>query len=306
MAVGFMPFAWRNMRVSKPVDWMLVSSHLFAHHATLRGVERDTPKFIYTHTPARYIWEPDLDMRGQGFVPRMSSPLFRALDRRRASENENIAANSRFVQKRIENTWQMESSVIYPPVDVARIQSVHSWAERLTPTEEKILQGLPPEFVLGASRFVSYKRLDQVIEFGNKARVAVVIAGSGPESGHLNALADNVDVPVTFLDSPSDALLFSLYERALAYVFPGVEDFGIMPVEAMAVGAPVLVNRVGGAPETVVNGVTGVHFDFTEMDDAKNALSMVQSIDRTACRSRAKDFSREIFAEQLKTWIGAR
>ncbi|WP_235010211.1 glycosyltransferase [Arthrobacter sp. SLBN-112] len=178
--------------------------------------------------------------------------------------------------------------------------------ERLTPIEEEILQALPSEFILGASRFVSYKRLDQVINFGDKARVPVVIAGSGPEKGRLTGLAETTDVPVSFIDSPSDALLFCLYERALAYIFPGIEDFGIMPVEAMAAGAPVIVNKIGGASETVVDAVTGVHFDFKDMDSAKNALSMIQSIKRTDCRRRSRNFSRDNFGTSLKTWMGVR
>ncbi|MCT9625600.1 glycosyltransferase [Pseudarthrobacter equi] len=302
LAVGLMPAVWRTMRMHQAADWILVSSHLFAHHANFKDA-RDTPKYVYTHTPARYIWEPSLDQRGQGLLPRLGSPALRALDRRRASENTHVAANSRFVQERISRTWEIESTVIYPPVDVTRIQTVGSWVDRLSASEEAILQALPSHFILGASRFVPYKRLAQVIEFGERAGVAVVIAGNGPERSHLESKASAAKIPVFLLESPSDELLFSLYERTLAYVFPGVEDFGIMPVEAMAAGAPVIVNVSGGAAETVVDGVTGVHFDFDDMTNARSALDRAGGVNRNDCRHRALLYSRELFGTRLRSWV---
>jgi glycosyltransferase involved in cell wall biosynthesis len=264
----------------------------------------NTPKYVYAHTPARYIWEPDLDERGNRLVPQLVSPFLRALDRHRASEHTNVAANSQFVQKRIRATWELDATVLYPPVDVKRIQATGDWTSQTTHAEQALLDSLPSQFILGASRFVSYKRLDRVIEMGERAGVPVVIAGNGPDKARLEAQATEANVAVSFVESPSDALLFCLYDRALAYVFPGVEDFGIMPVEAMAAGVPVIVNREGGASESVIDGVTGVHFDFEDISAADAALAAAASLSREECRKRARDFSREIFEENLRQWMG--
>ena len=142
--------------------------------------------------------------------------------------------------------------MIYPPVDVEQIQSVADWRTRLDDEEAAQLAALPSSFLLGASRFIPYKRLDLVIQAGEAADLPVVLAGKGPERAALEAAAERASVPVHFVHAPSWALLFALYQQALLFVFPAVEDFGIMPVEAMAAGAPVLAQAVGGTSESVV------------------------------------------------------
>ncbi|RII97588.1 glycosyltransferase, partial [Clavibacter michiganensis subsp. insidiosus] len=114
---------------------------------------------------------------------------------------------------------------------------------------------------------------------GDAAGVPVVLAGSGPLAEELRAQADAARVPVTIVPRPSDALLYTLYQRALAYVFPAVEDFGIMPVEAMAAGARVLVTDVGGATESVVDGVTGVHVHDWEGAGLADAVARAATLD---------------------------
>lgn len=299
------PFVWRNMHLKEHYDWMLVSSHLFAHQARLRPRSPDMPKFVYVHTPARYIWSSSSDSRGSGLLPRLASTVLRPVDKWFAQELSSVAANSRFVRDRIAKTWGIDSEIIYPPVDVARIRAVSSWADELDPVESDILNALPETFVLGASRFVPYKGLDLVIKTGAAANVPVVIAGSGPDESRLRSLASETRVPVTFILKPSDAFLFALYQRALAYVFPAVEDFGIMPVEAMAAGAPVIVNSIGGASESVIDGSTGIH--LTEFDGTSLAIALERAsqIDPTFSIARAKQFSKEAFSKKLGAWVAA-
>lgn len=303
-ALPFMPITWRGMRVSQEVDWMLVSSHLFAHHATLHGSNADVPKYSYVHTPARYIWTPSLDQRGAGLIPRAVSPAFRALDRKMAREHVNVAANSEFVRARIRDCWGIDADVIYPPVDVAKIQRVGEWSGELADNDAVVFATLPERFILGASRFVPYKRLDAVLELACAAGEAVVIAGSGPDEGRLRHLADDLGVNAIFVVNPSDRLLFALYQKASVFVFPAVEDFGIMPVEAMAAGTPVLVNRVGGAAESVLDGRTGAHFDLDDVKSAVASLRDAMDISPAACEARASEFSNAVFHGRLRNWMG--
>lgn len=303
-ALPFMPATWRSISPQTRVDWMLVSSHLFAHHVRLRPPHSEVEKFVYVHTPARYIWTPELDARGNGLIPRMAARLFRPVDRKRAKEHKHVAANSLFVRQRIRDTWEVEAEVIYPPVDVRRITSEQEWRSHLGAEEAATLDGLPDSFILGASRFVPYKRLDVVIAIGSAAGVPVVLAGGGPDEGRLRVLAENSRVPVIFIANPSTAFLYALYQAALAFVFPPVEDFGIMPVEAMAAGTPVLANHIGGGSESVSHKVSGMHFDPDDIQSGVTALAGIDDITKAATVTRARNFSNEVFQESLRTWMG--
>ncbi len=298
LSVPLMPLAWRSLP-ARDADWVLTSSHAFAHHAKFRGSARDAPKFVYAHTPARYVWVPEADGRGDGFAARTLSAMLKPLDRRRAQEPAAIAANSRFVAQRIADTWEREASVIHPPVDVARFAA----PRHLTDADQRILDGLPAPFILGASRFVPYKQLEQAIHAGSASGLPVVLAGGGPDEGRLRELASTAGVPVTFVIDPSQELLAAIYETAAVLVFAAVEDFGIMPVEAMAAGTPVIVNTEGGAGESVVDGVTGVHLGEWRFGPLGDAVRKALVIDAASCRARAQEFSISSFEERVRTWL---
>lgn len=305
LALPFMPAVWDAVKI-EDYEWSLISSHLFAHHAGgPRATSPGLRKHVYVHSPARYLWTPELDKRGDNPVVRFVAPALRALDRRRARTTGALfAANSMFVRERIREAWDVDAEVIYPPVDVKRIQARASWAEHLTEHDEDLLERLPQTFLLGAARFVPYKRLDLVIDAGEHADVPVVLAGSGLHKAALKARAATAKVPVLFIDRPSDALLFALYQRALAYVFPAVEDFGIMPVEAMAAGAPVLVSDVGGATESVVDGLTGVHVSNWTKSEVTAAVSTAAGLHAEDSATRARRFDADIFRTDIRSWVG--
>lgn len=302
-ALPLMPLTWRTRRKTS-AEWILASSHAFAHQVSVGEHNPDLRKFAYVYTPARYIWNPELDGRGAGWLPRIVSPSLRALDRRRAQESYKVAAISKFVRERICTAWQRDSEVIYPPVAVKRIQSVESWVARITGAEREVLDRLPRPFVLGASRFIPYKRLDLVIKAGEAVDLPVVLAGRGPEERRLREQAEQAKVPVHFVHDPSDRLLYALYEAASVFVFPAIEDFGIMPVEAMATGTPVVGRQIGGVSETVIDGVTGAHLpEGAGPKDLKCAVERAFETDSEVCRHRAKAFDGEHFADRLRSWI---
>jgi glycosyltransferase involved in cell wall biosynthesis len=302
-ALPLMPAVWRKQR-NLGYDWALISSHLFAHHVRFNPQPGDFRRYVYVHTPARYIWAPELDGRGQGRAARTLAAALKPLDRRRARQAATYAANSDFVRRRMESAWGVEGTVIHPPVDVTGIQSVADWSCRLNALESTVLEGLPDGYVLGASRFVPYKRLDLVIQAGEAADRPVVLAGGGSELTRLRMIAREATVPVHFVDRPSTALLRALYQRAAVFVFPAVEDFGIMPVEAMAAGAPVVAQAVGGTAESVVPGLTGALCTFTSraaMKEGVNCAISTRRVDR--CR-HARSFRAERFRNEIQAWVG--
>lgn len=303
LALPFMPATWRGLE-NRGYDWALISSHLFAHHARFASEAADFRRFVYVHTPARYIWSPDLDKRGDNLAIRLAASALKPLDRKRASEGASFAANSQFVRDRMTDAWGVDSRVINPPVEVDTIQSVTDWRDRLTGDEIRTLDALPDTFVLGASRFIPYKRLDLVIRTAELASTPVVLAGAGPELEALRARAAAATVPAHFVISPSGPMLYALYQRAMLYVFPAVEDFGIMPVEAMAAGAPVLAQSLGGTSESVVSGVTGALTDFESDDDIRSAIDIATATDRVDRMARAREFSVARFNEEVSGWVG--
>ncbi|WP_242676779.1 glycosyltransferase [Rhodococcus sp. ABRD24] len=162
---------------------------------------------------------------------------------------------------------------------------------------------LPEEFILGASRLVPYKRLDTVIDLGNRAGVPVVIAGGGPELNRLKSQAADAGVPVFFLEDPSDVLLYAVFQKASVYVFPPVEDFGIMPIESIALGTPVLVNTEGGASESVARLRGGLVVEDFSSVEAITKLHEAIEQDMTNARAQVDYYSAEQFATRLTSWM---
>lgn len=295
------PALWRQ-QPNRDYDWALVSSHSFAHHVSFKDQAPEFAKLVYVHTPARYVWNPELDGRGDNPLVRAFAAPLKGLDRRRAGEAISIAANSSYVARRVEKSWRRDSTVIHPPVEVSEIASCADWGEALDHNEQAIVDGLPSEFVLGASRFIQYKRLDLAIRAGESSGFPVVIAGAGPDEQSLRTLAANASVPVIIVTGPSNALLRTLYQRALVFVFPAVEDFGIMPVEAMAAGTPVVCSSTGGVPETVVDGETGAHVTQWENTELARAVETASNLSSGVVAAHARQFSREQFRANIFEW----
>lgn len=301
VALPFMPATWRTLGPAD-ADWILCSSHLFSHHAKFSGLAKAAKKYVYVHSPARYIWTPDLDGRGRSKAIRMASRPLRIIDRARAQEAHSVASNSKFVRKRVESAWRRESQVIYPPVSVREF-SDPNYGAPLSAIEVDQLAALPDAFLLGASRFIPYKRLDSVIKMGQVNNIPVVLAGDGPELPFLRRVADETPGMVTFIHRPSFSMLRELYKRALAYVFPAIEDFGIMPVEAMAAGTPVIAPSIGGASESIIDGKTGRLLESFSPASMRGIVGEVENFKSEDCLEQAWNFDTSVFRQNVRKWV---
>jgi len=301
LALPAMLPTWRMPLRSTP-EWVLVSSHLFAHHVRAPW---PTKKFVYAHTPARYIWEPERDERGKSRVVRAASALLKPIDRRRAGEATSIAVNSHFTGQRVLKAWHQPSTVIYPPVETETLTAIEDWRTPLVDSEKRLFDALNRPYLLGASRFVMYKRLVRVIDAGVATGLPVVIAGNGPGEMELRSYAAEQGADVTFVIAPSDDLIRALYSNAIAYVFPAIEDFGIMPVEAMACGTPVIGSDIGGVHESVSLVGGGVTADLEHDTDWNDLLQRATALDPADFRPKTLAFSRGRFIDQLHEFVGS-
>jgi len=275
-----MPAVWRRFDLSG-YDLVLSSSHAFA-----KAVRRPpgARHVCYCHTPPRYLWDLNRDYR-RGLSSALRGPVLswlRREDLRAAAGVDAFVANSRFVADRIGRTYGREATVVHPPVDV------------LVPERP----AAAPLHWLAGGRLVAYKRIDRAVDAANRRNLPLVVFGDGPERRRLERRAGPT---VRFVGRVGNRLLSDLFRTAHAYLFPGVEDFGILPVEAQAHGTPVVALGEGGVRETVVDGVTGVLYG----EDSPEAL--LEAIDRfeggrwdpEACRAQARRFGRDVFERDL-------
>ncbi len=267
-------------------------------HAEAKGVvtRPETLHICYCYTPVRYYWSgyhhylenPRYGMLNpvvKALMPYMTSYL-RVWDRCAADRVDRFVAISKHVARRIEKYYRREADVIYPPVST-------EWL--------KVADRVEDYFLL-VGRLIPYKRADIAVEAFNRLGLPLKIAGTGSEFESLRAAAKpNVE----FLGRVSDEELAELYSRCLALVFPQEEDFGIVPLEAMAAGRPVIAYRAGGATETVVEGETGVFFD---RQDAESLMRCVRDFDPgrfdpLKARARALEFDVEVFKRELTEYV---
>jgi glycosyltransferase involved in cell wall biosynthesis len=289
VTLPLMPLAWRLLGPRDRYDLVVTSSHACAK-AFLPG--RDTIHLSYCHSPMRYAWEADVDQRRRRAVPGIGLALgaLRRWDARSARWVDGFAANSTTVRDRIRRYYGRDARVIPPPVDTAFY----------TPGDRRP----GGEYLLAVSRFVPYKRVDVAIEAARLAGIPLVVAGSGPDEARLRALAAASGATVGFERSPSDERLRELYRDALALVFPALEDFGIVPVEAQACGTPVVAFGQGGARDTVLDGRTGALVPSQRPDDFAAAIgAVIGDVDPAACRQNAERFAPDRFTQAIEAWV---
>jgi glycosyltransferase involved in cell wall biosynthesis len=273
-------------------DYDLVIS---SSHAAAKGVRvrHDALHICYCHTPMRYIWDQYDQYFGKGrssVVTRTAMKMFREYlqrwDVRSAKKVDYFIANSHYVADRIKRIYERSSTVIYPPVDVDRFAS----------------QAGQGKFDLIVSGLVPYKRIDIAIEAYNRMKKPLVIAGNGSEEARLRRMAGPT---IEFRGYVTDEEVSDLYAGCRALIFPGEEDFGIVPVEAMASGKPVIAFGKGGATETVVDGVTGCLFGTQDAACLAECVEQSESIHFLAepIRRHAQKFSTGRFTREIEAFI---
>lgn len=288
------PLAFDRMDLSG-YDLVLSNKSGFCHGVRTQNGSRSALHICYCLTPTRFLWlyeqyrerEQIGGLVNAGLQPLLA--LLRRWDYAAAQRVDHFVAISTAVQGRIRAIYGRESVVIHPPVDT----------ERYTP-DPAVPVG---DYYLIVSRLIPYKRIDlAVAAFRHLPAQKLVIVGDGRDRAALEAAATP---NVTFLGRQSQAKLLELMRGCKAFLFPGLEDFGIAPVEAMAAGRPVVAFGGGGALDTVLPGVTGEHFAEQSVESLREVLEGFDpaAYDSAVCRRQAEQFGRQIFRGKLLQFV---
>jgi glycosyltransferase involved in cell wall biosynthesis len=270
---------------------------------TVKGVitSTSTMHICYCYSPMRYIWDMYSSyIREMKPITRLIFSLtahsVRLWDYAAAGRVDEFACDSKYVASRIRKYYRRESEVIYPPIDVQSVQ-LHDRQE---------------DFYIGVGRLVNYKRFDLAIEACNQLNRPLKIIGSGPDLRRLQRLAGP---SVEFVGGVSDAEKHEMLGKCRALLFPGEEDFGIVPVEAQAHGRPVIAFGGGGALETVrglddcgcADGATGVFFSEQTVQSLVSAIERFEALpDRfnpELIRAHAMQFDESVFRERMVEFL---
>lgn len=273
---------FRRMRI-EGFDVVVSSSAGFAHHVR----PKDGCHVVYCHTPPRFLWDERYDHAS--VAPRWARPLLpvvlramRRSDRKAAARAHLYVANSKRTAKEIERVYGRRSVVVHPPVEVERYA--------IAPTTG--------DYYLMVGRLLAHRNMDRAVEAFTAAGRRLVVVGDGPARATLESKAGPT---VEFRGAVDDATLASLYARCRGVVVPGVEDFGIVPLEANASGRPVIALGAGGVLETVKDGVTGVLFGEETAASLAAAVERAEAtrFDPVALRAHAETFAERAFAERM-------
>ncbi|KAA3657194.1 MAG: glycosyltransferase family 4 protein [Chloroflexi bacterium] len=281
------PFAFEQFDFSK-YDVILSNKSGFCH-GVISGPE--TMHVCYCLTPTRYVWRyfQYAEQEQLGRMTRRILPpfltLLRQWDRLAADRVDHFIAISEEIRRRIAKVYRRESTIIYPPVETTRFEP----SNRVE------------DYYLFVGRLVPYRRLDLLIEAFNKMKRPLRIAGSGRDKERLQALAGPT---VEFLGYVPDEDLPDMIARCRAFMFPGEEDFGIAPIQAMAAGRPVIAYAGGGALETVIPG-TGVLFTEQTVDAIIDAVESFDAarVNNAVIRHHAEQFDTAVFQQKMKSFI---
>lgn len=258
----------------------------------------NTTHISYMHSPMRFVWDANEEyLRQQGywvwvnFLVRKMLSYIRIWDRVAADRPDYIIANSLYTQNRIKKYYGRESTVIYPPVSQVTYNTQHK-----TNTNKN--------YFLVVSRLSPYKNIDLIIKVFNKLNWPLVIVGTGSQENYLRKIAkDNVKI----IGFQNDEEIVKLYQNARAFVFAGIDDFGIAPVEAMNHGLPIIALRKGGFCEVMNDEKMGEFFEEATLGEiiksVKRFMAKETTYDRELIKKRAGEFSRERFERELGEFI---
>ncbi len=248
-----------------------------------------TKHICYCLTPPRFLWDSSQKFVEEFGYPRLVKqflPPFitylRVWDREASLRVDDFWSISNFIQDRVRKYYSKNSKVIYPPVNVGKFH----------------VSDRTGDYFFMAGRLVSYKRFDLAVRAFNKNGLPLKIVGTGTEFKKLKSIAGK---NIEFLGLVSDEKLADLYSNAQACIFPQEEDFGIVPLESMASGRPVIAYRAGGAMETIVENKTGMFFDEQNPESLQAAIERFDKIqfNPEICRKRAEEFDIGVFKENI-------
>ncbi len=291
---NYLPFFTKAIECFNLSEYDLIISSSWA---VAKGV-KTTKKQIhisYCHTPVRYAWdlydEYTFSLSGvKKLLVKWTLQRLRMWDILTLDRVDYFIANSDFVAKRIDKTYASESVVIYPPVN----------------TKKFTLNKNKEEFYLTASRLVPYKKTKLIVEaFNEMPEKKLVVIGSGEEYDEIRKIAkSNIEV----LGYQSDAVLKEHMQKAKAFMYAAVEDFGIVPIEAMACGTPVIALNEGGTAETVIDGINGVHFQKQTKEDIVKSVKKFETLSFNAedISKYAQKFSTTRFKKEIQEFINSK
>lgn len=262
--------------------------------AVAKGVKtsRSQLHICYCYTPIRYAWDlydeytsnlPILKKKAVQYTLR----YIRNWDLINSKRVNTFIADSNFVRDRILKTYNRKSSVIYPPVETSRF----------------ILEIQKDEYYLTASRLVAYKKIKLIVEsFNNMPKKKLIVIGSGEEYKSIKKIAKNNIVLLGYQD---DDILIKYMQKAKAFVYAAIEDFGIIPIEAQSCGTPVIALDKGGTAETVVDGLNGIHYKNQKKEDIIAAVEKFEKMtfDAIKVSQSVQKFSKVRFKKDLKKFI---
>lgn len=287
-----MDAAWRRLDLTG-YDLVLSSSHACAKNVRTPAA---TVHVCYCHTPMRYAWDQGF-LAGERLGPvgrtafRAALPHLRRADLRGAGQVDSFMANSSVVAERIRRLYGRESTVVHPPVDVEQ----HLGSPRRAAVDA-------PYLVFG--RIVPYKRVDHAVQACARLGRRVIVAGDGRDLDRVRTMAGP---GATFTGRVSSGELSELLATSRALLFPGEEDFGIVPVEAQAAGLPVIGYSAGGVRDSVRDGRTGVLYDDGTVTGLVAAIERFETmhLEEHQVRDSARRFTPETFARNAEQVIAA-
>ncbi len=286
----FYPPAWDKLDLSD-YDLILSNKSGFCH-----GLQFDesTVHICYCLAPTRYVWQLEHYIAREGFGKvvelglRPMIAMMKRWDYAAAQRVSHFIAISTDIQQRIKTYYNRDSDIIFPPVDTSRFQPV--------PQDDV------EDYYLVVSRLVPYKQIQLAVQAATELGVPLKVGGKGRDMERLQMMAGDT---VEFLGYIPDEDLPDLMAKCKAFLFPGLEDFGITPVQAQSAGRPVIAYKGGGALDTVIPSVTGEHFDEMTVDSLKSVMHNFDTkrYNPTDIRTHAQKFDTKIFTTQINAYI---
>jgi glycosyltransferase involved in cell wall biosynthesis len=255
----------------------------------------ETLHICYMHTPMRYAWDDCQKYTRDFYFPRLikrfipfAMNYLRIWDKASADRVDIFIANSNFVARRIKKYYRKDSIVVHPPVDTKKFSLANN--------------SEPEKYFLMVGRLITYKRHDIAIKAFNKLGLPLKIIGRGPELKRLKKIAGPT---IEFLGRVSDEDLKKYYAQCRAFIFPQEEDFGIVAIEALSSGKPLIAYRGGDIPEHMEESKMGVFFGEQSPEAIIEAMRKFEkmSFNPEYIRSKVLKFDREIFKEKMKEII---